>query len=893
MKQFPVGVLLLVSTAAAGAQSHMPLHDGWSIQSSAKVGTDGAAMSAPSFRPAGWYRATVPSTVAGALVDDSLYGDPFFGMNLRSLPGMTYKIGGNFVHTPMEPTSAFAVPWWYRSTFRVPAGMRGKRITLHFDGINYRANIWLNGKRLADSSMIAGTYRRVELDVTDALASSGVNALAVEVFAPEPADLQTTWVDWNPSPPDKNMGLWQPAYLSASGDVVVRYPEVVSHVNATGETGYGSLAGARWTARSADLTVVSDLRNLASHAVSGVLRGRIGGIAFQRTLTLAPHDSMQVRFTPDSYPQLHVANPKLWWPAEFGKGKAALQDLSLEFVVAKRVSDRAQLRFGIREVTSEMTPKGGLLFRVNGRRIQIRGGGWAPDLFFRPQPERQDAQLAYALDMHLNTIRLEGNYENDRFFQRTDSLGILVMTGWVCCSSWEEWPKWKAEQHAIAQGSLRDQVRRLRGHPSVFVWLNGSDGPPPGDVEQMYLDVERNEAWPNPTVSSASAKPTKVSGPSGVKMTGPYDWVPPSYWMQDSTHGGAWAYNTETSPGAAVPPIESIRRMMPARDIVWPTDSLWLFHAAGGQFTQLLDRFNTALSTRYGTPVSAEDYAVTSQLMTYEGERAMFEAYRRNEYAATGVIQWMFNNAWPSIYWHLFDWYLLPAGGYFGTKTANEPVHALYSYDDRSIAIVNSNADRTAVRHARLRTRILGLDGAEKFAKDTVLDIPADTSLRVFILPEPIGLSVKAYFVDLRLSDAGGKALSKNFYWLSTQPDILSDSSNWYTTSVKDFADYRGLRDMPKATVQSSSRFSTQGGTGHARITLKNSGAQLAFFIRLQVTGRGGNEALPVLWEDNYVSLLPGESRVITASYRLRDLGGAPPRLRVTGWNVREGGTAP
>ncbi|CAN5417806.1 carbohydrate-binding protein [soil metagenome] len=881
MKRFPVSALLLFCTATtAGAQARLVLHEGWSIQSSAKVGTDGAAMSSSSFRPRGWYRASVPSTVAGALVDDSLYGDPFFGMNLRGLPGMTYKIGANFVHTAMEPTSAFAVPWWYHSTFRIPAGMRGRRLTLHFDGINYRANIWLNGRRLADSSTIAGTYRRVELDVTDAV-RAGTNALAVEVFAPEPADLQTTWVDWNPSPPDKNMGLWQPAYLSSSGDVVVRYPEVVSHVDTA-------------SLKSADLTVITDLRNLASRAVTGTLRGRIGVIAFERAVTLAPRDSMQVRFAPDSFPQLRIANPKLWWPAEFGKGKASLQDLSLEFVVDHRVSDHTTLRFGIREVTSEMTPKGGLLFRVNGKRILIRGGGWAPDLFFRPQPERQDAQLAYALDMHLNTIRLEGNYENDRFFERTDSLGILVMTGWVCCSSWEEWPKWKAEQHAIAQSSLRDQVRRLRGHPSVFVWLNGSDGPPPGDVEQMYLDVEHQEAWPNPTVSSASAKPTKVSGASGVKMTGPYDWVPPSYWMQDSTHGGAWAYNTETSPGAAVPPIESIRRMMPAKDITWPLDSVWLYHAAGGQFTHLLDRFNLALSTRYGVPVSAEDYTITSQLMTYEGERAMFEAYRRNEYAATGVIQWMFNNAWPSIYWHLFDWYLLPAGGYFGTKAANEPVHALYSYDDRSIAIVNSNASRTPVRRARLRTRVLGLDGSEKFTKDTVLDIPADTSLRVFILPEPTGLTGgNAYFVDLRLSSADGKPLSTNFYWLSTHPDVLSDSSNWYTTSVKDFADYKALRDMPAATVKSSAKFSRHGATGEARVTLKNTGSGIAFFIRLQVTGRHGEEALPVIWEDNYVSLLPGESRVIRASYRMRDLGGASPKLRVTGWNLHSGARSP
>jgi exo-1,4-beta-D-glucosaminidase len=863
-------VLSLALARPAATQVQL-LHDGWFIQSSAKVGTDGAAISTPGYHETDWYRATVPSTVVGALVENGTYRDPFFGMNLRDLPGMTFKIGANFVHTDMDPQSPYAVPWWYRTTFRVPATMRGKRITLNFDGINYRANIWLNGRRLADSSAVAGTYRRYEFDVTDAVKRDAPNALAVEVFAPTPADLQTTWVDWNPSPPDKDMGVWQPSYLSASGDVVVRYPEVISHIDTT-------------TLRSADLTVVTGLRNLTAQSVSGTLRGRIESVAFSRPVTLAPNESALVQFSPDSFPQLRFANPRLWWPAQMGKPE--LYDLSLEFVTGGRVSDRQNLRFGIREITSESTSKGGRLFRVNGRRILIRGGGWAPDMFFRPQPERQDAQIRYALDMHLNTLRLEGNYENDRFWHQTDSLGVLVMTGWVCCSAWEEWKKWGPEQHAVAEASLRDQIRRLRGHPSALVWLNGSDNPPPADVEQMYLNVEQKEAWPNPTISSASAKPAEFSGASGVKMTGPYDWVPPSYWLQDSTHGGAWAYNTETSPGAAVPPIESMRRMIPAPDIKWPLDTVWFYHAAGGQFAHLLDKFNAALSTRYGSPTTAEDYTITSQLMTYEGERAMFEAYRRNEYISTGVIQWMFNNAWPSIYWHLFDWYLRPAGGYFGAKKANEPVHVLFSYDDRSVAVVNSDKSRTPLRGVRLRARMLGIDGSEKFSRDTVFDLPADTSMRVFALPEPSGVS-GAYFADLRLTDANGHPLSTNFYWLSTRPDILADTSTWYMTPVKAYADYTALRSMPNAAVNASARFSNHNGTGTASVTLKNPGTSIAFFMRLQVTGRDGEEALPVLWEDNYVSLLPGETRVVTANYRVRDLGGAPPRVVVTGWNVR------
>jgi exo-1,4-beta-D-glucosaminidase len=852
MNRLLVGLLIAGVGATAGAQTRRTLHDGWSVQSSEKVGVDGHAISSPSYHAGGWNKATVPSTVVGALVEDGVFKDPFFGMNLRSLPGMTYNIGLNFVHLPMDPSSPYAKPWWYRTTFTARA-VKGKHVVLHFDGINYRANVWLNGVRIADSTQVAGTYRRYEFDVTGTLARNGRNALAVEIFAPTPADLQTTWVDWNPSPPDKDMGLWQPVSLVTTGDVTLEYPQLVSHVDTA-------------TLRSADLTVGTNLKNLADSSVTGELSATIAGKRIQQSVTLAAHESTYV-----DLPTIHLDNPRLWWPAE--QGRSELYDLDVAFIVHGTASDRQRSRVGIREVTSEMTPKGGRLIRVNGKRILIRGGGWATDMFFRPQPRRQDEQLAYALDMHLNTIRLEGNYENDRFFQRADSLGVLVMTGWVCCDAWEEWAKWGPEQHTVSALSLRDQIRRLRQHPSVFLWLNGSDNPPPADVEQTYLDVEHAEHWSNPVSSSASAKPTTVTGSSGVKMTGPYDWVPPNYWLQDSTHGGAWAYNTETSPGAAVPPIESIRRMMPERDIKWPLDTVWMFHAAGGQFTHLLDRFNTALSTRFGSPTSAEDYTKVSQLMTYEGERAMFEAYRRNKYVSTGVIQWMLNNAWPGIYWHLFDWYLRPGGGYFGAKKANEPVHAMFSYDDRSVAVIN--ARHQAARGVHLTARMFRLDGSRAFSHDTTFDLPADTSMRLFTLPEPEGVT-GAYFADVRVT--GG---SPNFYWLSTTPDVLADTSTWYMTPVKSFADLTALRSMPQTRV----RATTKSSTGHTSVTLTNTGKTLAFFLRMQVVGSNGDEALPVFWSDNYVSLLPGETRTFTARYAPTDLHGAA-HVVVSGWNV-------
>lgn len=839
-------LLFLLSATTLSAQQTKPLTQ-WQLQSS-----EGGRS----------YSVSVPSTVVGALVDIGVYKDPFFGMNFRDLPGMSYKIGQNFVHLDMDPKSPFAKPWWYRTSFTVPASFKGKRVTLHFNGINYRASIWLNGKRIADSTQVAGTYRRYEFDITDAVKRNSANKLAVQVFAPVPIDLQTTWVDWNPSPPDKDMGLFRDVFLSASGDVVVRYPQLITHVDPS--------------LKSADVTVATHLRNLSDREVTGTLRGRLGDVAFEKSVTLAAHDSAFVDFTPADFPQLHISNPQLWWPVELGK--PVLHTLEVSFVKNGVVSDRQRARVGIREVTSEFVAPKIRQFRINGRRFLIRGGGWASDMFFRYSAKRMDAELRYALDMHLNTIRLEGNYEDDHFFQKTDSLGILVMAGWVCCSAWEEWKKWGPEQYAVAAASQRDQARRLAPHPSVFVWLYGSDGPPPADVEKIYLDVLQQERWPNPSVSSASAKPTTVTQESGVKMTGPYDWVPPSYWLQDSTHGGAWGYNTETSPGAAVPPIESMKKMLPAKNL-WPLDSVWAFHGAGGQFNKT-SRFNVALNARYGEPTSAEDYTTKSQLMTYEGERAMFEAYRRNAYKSTGIIQWMLNNGWPSIFWHLYDWYLRPGGGYFGAKKANEPVHVLYSYDNGSIAVVN--ASDQAYPRARLHVRVLNLDMSEKATVDTTIDVPADSSLRqVAQISQSAGLST-TYFIDARLDAADGKSISRNFYWLSTRPDELNmDSTTWYVTPVKNYADFKALQQLPKQRVRSTVSYAP----GRATVTLTNPGPNLAFFVRLQILGAHGEEVLPVLWEDNYVSLLPGETRRITASYKTGDLKGA--KLRITGPSLR------
>ncbi len=869
------------SALVAGVPDRPPrriLSDDWAIQSSTHIREAGDQLSMPGYPTRGWYPATVPTTVLAALVAAKVYPDPYFGMNLRDIPGASYPIGRNFAKLPMPPESPFRSPWWFRTEFELPAADAGRAIALHFDGINFRADVWLNGRRLADTRTVAGAYRRYEFDVTGVARPGERNALAVEVHPPHADDLALTWVDWNPMAPDKGMGLWREVYLTTSGPVALRHPHVVSDLDLP------SLDSAR-------LAVSAEARNMSTRTVRGTLRGRIGTIRFARSVELAAGETRTVGFTAGDFPRLAFSSPALWWPA--GMGEQNLHDLELVFEVAGEVSDRARLRFGIREITSELTREGHRLFRVNGRRVLIRGGGWTPDMMLRFSPERMAAELAYVRDMGLNAIRLEGKMEPEPFFELADRYGILILAGWCCCSHWERWDDWREEDHAIAAESLRSQILRLRGHPSLLVWLNGSDFPPPAEVERSYLKMLEELRWPNPVLSSATAKPAEHSGPSGVKMNGPYEWIPPSYWLTDERYGGAWGFATEVGPGPVVPPYESLREMLPESSL-WPIDEVWSFHAGGGRYKKLTV-FTEALSARYGAPEGARDYAFKAQLLAYEGLRAMFEAYGREKYTATGVIQWMLNDAWPSMIWHLYDVYLRPGGAYFGAKKALEPVHVQYSYDDRSIVVVNGRYEK--LEAVQVTARLYDLDMQQRFSHTRALDAGADSSTRAFALPSVppeagkrnnVADLSKTHFLKLELEDPAGELLSSNFYWLSTRPDVLDwEASTWFYTPVKQHADFTGLTRLPAVELEVAVRHETEGEEGRTRVRLSNPSPHLAFAVYLRLTrGEGGREVLPILWQDNYFALLPGEAREIVARYRAGDQKSSQPVITVGGWNV-------
>ena len=863
-----------------GPSPRQVLRAGWMIQSSAQVQEKPEILSTRGFTPQGWYPASIPSTVLAALVDSRVVPDPYFGLNMRLLPGTDYPAGTsiteNFSNHLMPPDSPYRVPWWYRTEFQIPAADPGKQVWLDFEGINYRANIWLNGRQIADSKRVAGAYRVYEFNITDNVKAGAINVLAVEVSPPQPDDLAINWVNVNPGPPDKNMGLWHEVYITTSGPVVLRHPQVVSRLDLP------SLAGAH-------LTVTAELTNMSRRATRGVLRGQIADTEFAQPFALGPRESRVVTFTPERFPQLNLSHPRIWWPWQMGDQN--LYELQLTCELRGQVSDGQAVSFGIRNVSSELTEKGYRLFRINGQKLLIRGAGWWSDMLLRPSAARQEAEIRYVKDMHLNAIRMDGKLEDENFLNLCDRAGILLLPGWCCCDHWERWKDWKQEEYTVGPESLRDQIRRFRNHPCLLSWLNADDKPPFPAVEGQYIKVLQEEHWPNPYLSSATETSTPLTGPTGVKMRGPYGYIPPSYWLTDQHRGGAFGFNTETSPGPTIPPIQSLRKFLPAEQL-WPLNDYWNLHIAGEPYLNL-SLFTRAMDARYGPAKGLEDFVMKGQVIAYEGERAMYEAYARNKYTSTGILRQMLNNAWPSVMFHLYDYYLYPGGGYFGTKKACEPLHIQYSYDDRSIVVVNSTY--RGFQNLKARAEVYNLDLTQQFSRETSVDVPPDSSSKVMTVPELAGLST-AYFVRLRIEDAAGHLTSSNFYWLSTKPDVVEWANEhfyWYTPTLS-FGDLSSLQGLPTLSLKTESRTEQQGEEERTSITLENPTNHLAFFVHLGIKkGPQGEEVAPILWEDNYFSLMPGERREVAASYRKKDLEGAAPVIEVEGWNVPKASLRP
>lgn len=854
------------TTVAARPGSVTPIQH-WSIQTVAKAQQAGAEVSQPAYQPKDWYHVGGRATVMAGLLENGLYPQVFDRDNLRG------------VQVPDANSGEFVVPWWYRTQFDLAKGGKDRHTFLRTNGVIGGADLWLNGHAVATRAQTRGAYPVHLFDVTRWV-QSGANTLAMKVH---PAniwrDLVIGWVDWNPAPPDNNMGPWRGVDVVTTGPVMLGTPSVTSTLSP-------DLAHAA-------LTVKLRVTNLEASAQKLTLAGQVAGVVLDRTLELAPGQVGTVVFSPATDPALDLAHPNVWWPV--GMGAHPLYRLALTASVAGEVSDRTGTTFGIRSVTSHLTRQGYRQFVVNGKPILIRGAGWAPDMFLRDDPARMQAEFEYVKNLGLNAIRSEGKLEDQRFYDLADRNGIMVLAGWECCDKWEAaagtgGEPWDAADMQVAHDSMASEARLLRNHPSVIGFLIGSDHAPPPALAKLYAEVLHDEAWPNPIVSAASDDKTAAAGPSGMKMSGPYDWVPPNYWYADKV-GGAFGFNGETSAGPDIPRLEDIQRMLTPLDqlALWQYPKVRQYHAAAfwSPFSSL-ELFDTALAKRYGAPKDLADYVAKAQLANYDNVRAQFEAYSARMDAAnpaTGVIYWMLNNAWPSLHWHLYDYYMNPAGAYFGAKKANEPLHIQYAYDSHAIVLVNHTATDTKGLAAHVRVR--DLDGKVRYDKTIDgIELAGNQTRQLLVLPKLADLS-STWFVELQLAGADGKPVSRNVYWLSLLPDQLDwKKSNWYTTPVTRYADLTALQSLPQArvTVHAVTRHEGADEITTVALSVPADSKTVALFQHVEIRDAQGRTVTPVLWSDNDVTLWPGESLTLTARYTAA--AGAAPQVRLDGWNV-------
>jgi exo-1,4-beta-D-glucosaminidase len=893
-----LGMGVVPSVANTEKPERIELAANWKLASATDAPPEGAAISVAGYRDNRWHPIRrMPATVLEILQEDGVYTNLYFGKNLAE----------------EVPQDLYKQDWWYRTTFKAPAG---ECYTLEFPGINYRAEIWLNGQKIADNKQIVGMYAGHELNVTPWIKRGARNVLAVKVTPErliqdvdgvELADSWYDWINWKyigfkgrkrvntgagvSFVPDRNAGVWKPVCLRVTGGVSVNHPLVNS-----------DLSLAESTAR---LTVLASLRNLSTQAISGTLKGTISrsgkpAIRFDQAVTnLAAGEEREVEFTPEQFSGLVVKNPDLWWP--YTMGDPALYDLQLNFVRNETLSDSSHIRFGIRKITQlrdsdgsfpEIGKGGNFYLQVNGRDFLVRGGDYTPDLLFRYDPEREADILRYAKDLGINFLRWESKISSEHIVELADEEGIPLMFGWMCCNQWEKWNQWSEEDRRVAPESLRSQIEMLRPHASVFVWANGSDGLPPENIRKEYHKVLSELHWQNAVVDTVSSFARGANGErvwDGIRMEGPYCWRPPNYWFSGkypATVGSA----IEQGDNEHIPTLESLKKFIPA-DKLWPINDTWFMHAGAWGGNSTLSNIRLALNNRYGPSTNVEDFVRKAQVAHYENTRAQFENFAASGWATHKMVgYWMLNSHWPSFYGNLIDYYLKPDAAYYGAKKGLRPLSVAFDYyatgDNSQARIIVFNQTPGDMRGLRVRVRIYDLDGKLRDDRSTnSVAVPFNGATQVMTLPR-YPESSPIFFVRCQLFEGAGKLIVDNTYWQSQKDDDLGARGHDMVMTLRQdkWADMTALNTMPPVAVEMSATQTKIGKESHVTIRLHNPSGHIAFFERATISAaRDGDEILPIEYDDNYVTLYSGE----TAEIHGIIWNGTKPRwVKLEGYNT-------
>ncbi|HVU58838.1 MAG TPA: glycoside hydrolase family 2 TIM barrel-domain containing protein [Puia sp.] len=923
-----VGILSFFSLSLAAQPVRQVQLSQFKLQSSVIVGTDGATLSSPGWQARDyWYPVTVPCTVLSGLVANKVYPDPYIGMNNMLIPdasdtfNLQYHLD-QYSHLPGQP-NPWKKPYWYRTTFSVPAGDKGRHFQLIFKGINYRADVWLNGKLIADSSRMVGMFEEFYLDADNAIRAGEENALAVKIYPLDdpglPAEPQLRAMDdffenggptgdigknvtmlcsigwdWIPEVRDRNIGIWQPVYLRTTGQVVMAHPRIVTLLPDT---------------NVAKLALDLDLDNFTSGARKGRLSVTISpenfsgpAISFSKDLSASsgPASSgmssnastTKVHLSADDIPALSIRHPHLWWPN--GYGSPDLYRIRLRFTDEAGVSDDTSFVFGIRTVSSSTTMVNGYVrrdFYVNGHRIHLVGGAWVPDMMLNRDRQRNDYELRLCRNANVNLVRIWGGGlgETDDFYELADRYGLLVWQDfWITGDTnggfkgSADWPL----QSRVFIDNVISTILRIRNHPSLLVWTGGNEGHARKELYDAMRDNVANLDGTRPFIpcsSGFSKAPADWKGSwpdnklSGVYSGGPYSWQDEKNYFLFVDEGKGWVFKDETGIPSQ-PPYNTLAKIIPNlspdSSLPYPLNNTWGYHDActgNGKY----DTYYKAMVDRYGAPQSIRDFSEKMQLVNADGYRAIFEAAGHKLRETGGVMLWKLNAAFPSVAWQVYDWYLEPNAGYYFMQRACESVHIQLNRDDSSVALVN----RTYQPHKGLRyvAEILDMDGRSLYKQEAHASLDTTEARSVLSLAAELRKGKGISFLILTLYDAGGRLLSRNTYWMSPGHD--------FTTLRQMPAASLTVKAQPMSPAPASSNNFSPGTYATWPVTIKNTSNRLAFFLNPQLI-KDGEEVLPSYWSDNYFSIPPGETITTTVSCPKALIKGAAPELRLEGWNT-------
>lgn len=828
-----------VPKAAPGvrADGRLDLAGGaWRLQRNSLVPADGESLSSPEFPDEDWLVATVPGTVLSSHYNAGALPDPNYGDN-------QLMISDSFFHDD----------FWYRNKFAPPPWGQGDRVWLNFDGINWKAEVFLNARKLG---VIEGGFTRGRFDVTEILRPGTPNTLAVRIRcnanpgsvkektfghpdknggilgADNPTCHATIGWDWIPTIRGRDTGLWNDVYLTVTGPVTLENPLVSAALEGTAR---------------ADIAVEVTLRNSGPKAVSGTLRGRFGETAFETPVTVGASGEQWVKVDPSTHAGLRIQNPTLWWPA--GYGDPHLYPVELTFETGDgRLSHRLFFKVGVRQFS--YSEEGGVLkLWVNGRRFIARGGNWGfSESMLRYRGREYDVAVRYHRDMNFTMIRnWVGQVGDEEFYDACDRHGIVVWQDFWLANPWDGPDPGDNEIFLL---NVEDTVRKIRNHPCVGLYCGRNEGYPP-----KILDDRIRQALSvlHPGIHYISSSADDVASGHG-----PYRAMPVRHYFEQAP---AKFHSEMGMPN--IPPIESLKSMMP-KDALWPPGRMWGLHDFCLEGAQGGSSFLERIDKRYGSAGSVEEWAALAQFVNYEGYRAMFEAQSKNR---MGLLIWMSHPAWPSLVWQTYDYYFEPTAAYFGCKKASEPLHIQWNPVNDDVEVVNySGGDAPGMT---ARAEIWSVDGVLEWEKRTSLDSPEDTTTACMRIEYPTSLT-PMHFLRLKLVRQG-KTVSENFYWRGAEE-----------------GNYRAIRDIPRVRLKVATRSERHGDRWRLSAELHNPSRHPALMVRVKaVREKSGDRILPALYSDNYVSLMPGERCTVEIELANADTRGENPSAVVEGYNIK------